>query len=288
MKSSRKLALIYLVLFLYLSYVIAPYCWLCIQSFIPYEHLSTSPPHFMPETSINYLRLFGFVRPAGAYAGNIPAGVQYVSRSFINSLVVSGLSTIIAIILASFAAYTFARIKFPGSNKILTLTIALRMLPVTSVIIPIYLMMNFLHLIDSLIALIIMYTAMLLPYDILMLTTFFQSIPSDLDDSARVDGCNRLQALLKVTMPLASPGLVAVGIFNFLVCWNEFFIALILTRSEASYTVPVVISMFTNVPQMMPYDYMITAGVISSIPPLILSLIFSKYLMKGLIAGAIK
>lgn len=288
MKSRYKLALIYLPLFLYLLYIIAPYCWLCTQSFIPYSHLLTSPPYFMPETPVNYLRLFGFVRPGGAYAGNIPAGVQYVGRSFINSLIVSGLSTVIAIFFASFAAYTFARMEFRGSNKILTLTIALRMLPVTSVIIPIYLMMNFFHLIDSLIALILMYVSMLLPYNILMLTTFFQSIPSNLDDSARVDGCNRLQALLKVTMPLASPGLVAVGIFNFLVCWNEFFVALILTRSEVSYTMPVIISMFTNVPQMMPYDYMITAGVISSLPPLILSLIFSKYMIKGLIAGAIK
>lgn len=149
-------------------------------------------------------------------------------------------------------------------------------------------MMNFLNLVDSLLGLIIMYVGMLLPYNILMLTTFFQSIPSELDDSARVDGCNRFQTLIKVTMPLTSTGFVAVGIFNFLVCWNEFFIALILTKSEASYTIPVIISMFTNVPQMMPYDYMITAGVICSLPPLILSLIFSKYIIKGLIAGAIK
>lgn len=242
----------------------------------------------MPETFINYLRLFGFAKASGAYAGNVPAGIRYISRSFINSLIVSSLSTTIAIFLASFAAYTFARMKFPGSNKILTLTIALRMLPAVSTIIPIYLMMNFFHLIDNIVALVIMYVAMLLPYDILMLTTFFQNIPSELDDSARIDGCNRLQALIKITMPLASPGLVAVGIFNFLVCWNEFFVALILTRSEASYTIPVVVSMFTNVPQMMPYDYMITAGVISSLPPLIVSLIFSKYLMKGLVVGAIK
>ena len=277
-----------LPLLLYLFYVAAPYCWLWLQSFISYEHLSTAPPSFVPETIINYLRLFGFVRPSGAYAGNAPAGVQYIGRSLINSLLVSGASTAIAIFLASFSAYTFARIRFRGSNKISTLTIALRMLPATSVIIPIYLMMNFFHLIDSLIGLIVIYTSMLLPYNILMLTTFFRGIPSDLDDSARVDGCNRLQALYRVTMPLAVPGLVAVAIFNFLVCWNEFFIALILTRSEASYTMPVIISMFTNVPQMMPYDYMITAGVVSSLPPLVLSLVFSKYIVKGIIAGAIK
>ena len=288
MKSTYKLALIYLFLLALLIYVVGPYVWLILQSFIPYEHLSTFPPHFLPETFTNYLRLFNIVKPSGAYGGNVPPGVQYIPRSFLNSLAVSGISTIIAVFLASLSAYTFSRMKFRGGDKVLTLTIATRMLPVTSIIIPIYIMMSSLKLMDNLVALIIMYTAMLLPYNILMLTSFFESIPSDLDDSARVDGCTRLQSLISVIMPLASPGLVAVAIFDFLVSWNEFFVALILTRSSASYTMPVVISMFTNVPQMMPYDYMITAGVIGALPPLILSLIFSKYIIKGLVAGAIK
>ena len=288
MKRSYKSLLIYSFLLILFLYIVGPYIWLVLQSFIPYEHLSTYPPHFMPETFTNFLRLFNIIKPSGAYGGNVPPGVRYIARSFFNSLTVSSLSTVIAISLASFSAYTFSRMRFRGTDKILTLTIGLRMLPVTSIIIPIFIMMNFLKLMDNLIALVIMYTAMLLPYNILMLTSFFESIPSDLDDSARVDGCNRLQSLFLVIMPLASPGLIAVAIFNFLVSWNEFFVALILTRSEASYTMPVIISMFTNVPQMMPYDYMITAGVVGTLPPLILSVIFSKYLIKGLISGAIK
>jgi multiple sugar transport system permease protein len=242
----------------------------------------------LPETVTNYLRLFNIIRPSGAYGGNVPPGVRYIGRSFFNSLIVSSSSTLIAILLASFSAYAFSKLRFKGTDRILTLTIGLRMLPVTSVIIPIFIMMNFLHLLDNIGALVIMYIAMLLPYDILMLTSFFESIPSDLDDSARVDGCNRLQSLFLIIMPLASPGLVAVAIFNFLVSWNEFYVALILTRSVNSYTMPVIISMFTTVPQMMPYDYMITAGIVGSLPPLILSLIFSKYIIRGLIAGAIK
>jgi len=287
-KFSIRSLVVGIFLLVLLFYVLAPYVWLVIQSFVSYEHLSMSVPQFFPETFLNYLRLAGLVKPGGIYQMNVPPGVQYVGISILHSFAVSSTSTLIAIFLGSLSAYTFAKMKFRGSGRMLTTTIGLRMLPVTSVIIPIFILMNTLQLMDSLIGLIIVYTSMLIPYNILMLTSFFETIPSDLDDAARVDGCSRFQSLISVIMPLASPGLVAVAIFDFLIAWNEFFVALILTRSGASYTLPVIISMFTNVPQMIPYDYMITAGVVGSLPPLILSIVFSKYIVKGLTAGAIK
>jgi multiple sugar transport system permease protein len=288
LNANTRQKLLYFLLTLFLFYCIAPYLWLFIQSFVSYEHLSTHPPTFFPHTVDNYLRLFGYLKPTGAYAGNVPPGTAYLGSSIRNSLIASISSTLFAMILASLSAYSFARIRFRGRDLILMLTIALRMLPVVSMIIPIFLIFKFLHLIDTLPALIIVYTATLLPYDIWMLTAFFQAIPSELDDAARIDGCNRLQALTMIALPLAKPGLVAVGIFNFLVCWNEFFVALILTRSETSYTLPVIISMFTNVPQMLPYDYMITAGVVGSLPPLLLAMVFGRHIMKGLVAGALR
>jgi multiple sugar transport system permease protein len=222
------------------------------------------------------------------YTGNNPPGLEYITRALINSVVVSFFSTFIAIFLASPAAYTFAKMRFRGRGTIFCATIGFRILPVTALMVPIYLMMNFLHLIDRLVSLVIMHTVMLLPYNIWMLTTFFQSIPSDLDDAAQIDGCNRLQSLFKVILPIVKPGIAAVVIFDFLVSWNEFLLALILTKSPKSYTLPVVISMFTNIPQMMPYDYMLSAGVVGSIPPVLIALIFSRLMIKGIISGSIK
>lgn len=288
-RSNRRLLLTYVALFVFLFYVTAPFAWLVDQSFMPYEDLSSAPPSFVPKTVVNYLMLFGFkVQRGGAYAASTPPGVSYVGRAFINSVVVSVSSTSLALLIAFFSAYTFAMMRFRGRDRLLGSTIALRVMPIMSIIIPLYLMMDSLKLVDTLAALIIVYVALLLPYDIWMLTTFFQTIPLDLDEAARIDGCKRVESLFKIIIPLARPGLIAVGLFNFLLSWNELFSALILTKSEASYTFPVIISMFTNVPQMLPYDYMIVAGVVGALPPLILATLFNRYLVKGLLVGAIK
>jgi len=128
----------------------------------------------------------------------------------------------------------------------------------------------------------------MLPYAIWMLYSYFQTVPYDIEESAKIDGCGPVNVIFRILLPVAAPGFAAVAIFVFLTCWNEFFFALILTNDIGVHTLPVVISMFSTTLQVNPHDLMITAGVLGSIPPLIIVLFFQKYIISGLTKGAFK
>jgi multiple sugar transport system permease protein len=291
----KKALAFYASLCILMFILVSPFAWLVIQSFQTYTQLCVRPPNlapYWPDPLRNYrVILFGEkVNYTGfAFASATPEWVYYILPALKNSAIVAISSTLISLALASFSAFTFAKMKFRGKNKLLNLTLVVRMIPATSIIIPLWIVMYSLRLVDSVWGLILLYSSTLLPYNIWMLKTFFQTIPDDLVDASSVDGCNRLQTLLRVVLPVSKPGLVAVGIFNFMLCWNEFFFALIMTKSIASYTAPVVTSMFSlTVQSYIPFDIMLTAGVISSLPPIICAMVFQKYLIKGLLMGAIK
>ena len=149
-----------------------------------------------------------------------------------NSLIISLSTTVICLIAGTFAAYPFARLYIPGESNFLLGILAAQMLPVIVIIIPLSLVMQRLGLIDTYGGLILLYTGFLLPTVIWIMYGYLQTIPRELEDAAMIDGCTRFGAIIRVILPLAGPGLVAVGTFAFLSSWNEFFMALIFTASQ--------------------------------------------------------
>jgi multiple sugar transport system permease protein len=247
------------------------------------------PPSIIPHEDplINYRALFTG-ELFGYYMWATPEAVKFVPRAIMNSLFVSSVTAVGALLTGSWAAYPIARINFRGRDKFMPFLIFLRCLPAVVTFIPLLLMMQFLNMGDNFLGLIVPYIAVLLPYNIWMLNSYFQTIPMEIEDSAKVDGCNRWQIINKIILPLSTPGLAAVFLFNFISIWNDFFWALIITKSEATYTLPVVIGMFSGQHMMTPWDLMLAAAVIGALPTAVICLIFQKYLVSGLMAGAVK
>jgi multiple sugar transport system permease protein len=162
-----------------------------------------------------------------------------------------------------------------------------RMIPEISLVIPLYLFATRVGLFNSPGILIITYLSFALPFAIWLMAAFFDTIPVELEDAARIDGCNRLETLWRIIMPISAPGLVSTGLFVFLTAWDEFFFALILTSTVSAKTVPVAIAEFTG-RYVVDVGGMMTGGVLAAIPPVLLSLIFQRYIVGGLTAGAVK
>jgi multiple sugar transport system permease protein len=284
-----KKVLAYAILILASIFFVFPFAWILIGSFQTDQQLLSSPPSILPNADflVNYKAVL-LGEFYGPYKVMVPTAITWIPRSIINSTIVAVFSSIMAILVSSPLAFVLASFKFRGRDMITFSTIIVRTLPISALIIPLYLVMKNLKLINSYWALIITYTATLLPYGIWMLTASFQTIPKDILDSSTVDGCSKIQTLYKIVFPVSAPGMVVTLIFCFLLCWNEFLVALTLATSPDTYTLPVVISMFANLPQMTPYSLMLASAVLGALPPMILVLIFQKYIVSGLIAGAVK
>lgn len=265
------------ILFIYL-----PVIWLVISSISTRADLLSVPIRWFPEqpTLRNYIDI---LTPG--------SGTSEVARTFKatlrNSLVVASSVTIISLLVGSLAAYALVRIKFPFRQGFLIGILATRMIPEVSLVIPLYIIAAQIGWINSPKILIVTYLSFALPFAIWLLAAFFQTVPKELEDAARIDGCSRLRTLFQIFMPIAAPGLVSTALFVFLTAWDEFFFALIFTSTVAAKTVPVAIAEFTG-RYVVDVTGMMTGGVFAALPPVILSLIFQRYIVSGLTAGAVK
>lgn len=280
-RALRSLFLTLLVL-LVLLFVYLPIAWLVISSISTRAELLSVPIHWIPQqpTLQNYLNIF------------LPSrGVSEVARTFRitlwNSFVVASSVTAIALSVGSLAAYALIRLQIPFRQTLLIGIMGTRMIPEISLVIPLYIFASQLRLLNTPIILIITYLSFALPFAIWLMAAFFDTIPTELEDAARVDGCTRLQTLVRIILPISAPGLVATGLFVFLTAWDEFFFALIFTSTVAAKTVPVAIAEFTG-RYVVDVGSMMTGGVLAAIPPVLFSLIFQRYIVSGLTAGAIK
>ncbi|TKJ45614.1 ABC transporter permease [Candidatus Aerophobetes bacterium Ae_b3b] len=273
--------LIYTLVVLIFLFTIVPFCWLIISSISIKTELLSVPPHWIPKnpTLRSYKEiLFGGTRTTRA--------ARYFKQAVGNSIIVAGSATVLCLVIGSIASYSFTRLRFRGRHSLLLMILATQMIPAVAIIIPIYVVMMTLRLLDTHLGLFITYSSFVLPLTIWIMMGYFQTIPIDIEDAARIDGCSRLGTLVRIVLPLAAPGLAATGIFAFIVAWNEFFLALILTQAAVK-TLPVLVSEFST---KFGADYvmMSTGGVLASLPPVILALTFQKYIIKGLTGGAIK
>ncbi len=204
---------------------------------------------------------------------------------FLNSIYVATASTLISVAIATFAGLGFARYKLP---KWLPLTILLSQLfPLVLLVPPFYVLFRQLNLYDTHLALIISYVSFSLPYSVWMLTGYFRSIPLDLEEAAQVDGATRLGAHLRITFPLAAPGIAATIIYCFILAWNEFLFAFTFISSPSMRTLPVGLQSFIG-QYKVEWDLLMTGAVVTTIPVVILFIILQRYLVAGMTAGAVK
>lgn len=204
-----------------------------------------------------------------------------------NSFVIAAMTTLFAIIVASFSSYAIARLKFRGKTIILGIILAVSMFPQIATISPIYMFMKMVGLRDSYAGLIVPDTTFALPLAIWYLTVFFKQIPFDLEEAAKIDGATHMQTFRKIIMPLAAPGVFTTAILVFIASWNEYMFALTINTQDIRKTVPVAITMFQT-QYSIPYGEIAAATVIVTVPLIIMVLLFQKRIISGLTSGAVK
>ena len=274
---------------------LAPFGWLVIASLQKEADLLSVPPHIIPKdpTLITYQKLLrgqrleADMQAEGVRTYSVPREAKLFPTALGNSFIVSASTTILCLIVGSLSAYSMARLNFKGGSILLLVILATRMVPGLTLVIPFFLLGKSLGLLDSKIALIIVYSTFTLPYTIWILKAFFETIPPDIEDAARIDGCTRFQAFWRIILPVAQSGLVGAAIFIFMLAWNEFFFALILTNTESAFTVPVISGMFATELDI-DYSLMLTSGVLAVIPPVLFTFIFQRFIITGLAAGSVK
>ncbi|HET7071725.1 MAG TPA: carbohydrate ABC transporter permease [Nocardioides sp.] len=206
-----------------------------------------------------------------------------------NSFGIAIIATVLSVIFATFAAYAIARLDFKGKRVVLSIALAIAMFPVVSLISPLFDMWRTFHLFNTWPGLIIPYLTFTLPLAIWVLSAFFREIPWEMEQAAQVDGATSWQAFRKVIVPLAAPGVFTAAILTFFFAWNEYALAISLTSTTASRTVPAQMSFFVGPdPFNPPYSLLATASVIVTIPVIIIVLLFQRRIVAGLTSGAVK
>ncbi len=208
-------------------------------------------------------------------------------RNIVNSLIVAGGTTVLALLLGSLAAYALARLRFPGKLAVMGLILMTSMFPSIAIVSPLFILLRKLQWLNTFQGLIVPYTSFALPLTIWILTSFFHEIPYELEEAALVDGATPFQALRLVILPLAAPGLVTAGLLVFIAAWNEFLFALNFTLDNSTRTVPVAIALFSRQFEV-PWGELNAASVVVTLPLVLLVLIFQRRIIAGLTAGAVK
>ncbi len=210
-------------------------------------------------------------------------------RPLINSIGISLITTLIAVVVASFAAYAIARLAFPGKALLLTGALAIAMFPPVSIIGPLFNIWRSTGLYDTWPGLILPYMTFALPLAIWTLAAFFREIPWDLEQAAQVDGATPYQAFRKVILPLALPGVFTSAIIVFIFCWNDFLFAISLTSTESARTVPAATAFFTASSNFInPTGQIAAAAIVVTVPIILMVLVFQRRIVAGLTAGAVK
>ena len=205
----------------------------------------------------------------------------------LNSVIVSFFTILICIIAATLASYSLARFTYKGRKAFVMFSMMSYMMPSVLIVIPMYLSFAKLRLVDNLAGLVISYVALTLPYSIWLLRAFFKSLPFSLEESAAIDGAGTLTILLRIVLPMSLPGLISTSIYAFTYVWNEYLFAAILLSSDAKMTFPVGLKSFVS-DLYVRWEYIMTGGILVSIPAIILFLFTQKQLVQGLSAGAVK
>ena len=282
-KKIRSRVILYVLVVLIVVWTVSPFLFLIIASISRKKDLLQVPYKWFPAhpTLKNYKdMLFGT-------SGNTASAAAKFMSSMRNSLVVTLVVVAISLFVGLLAAYAYSRFRFRGRDVMMNITMFTRMIPAVAVIIPLYMILLKLKLVDTRLGLIITYLSFVLPYITWIMKGYIDGIPQELEESAMIDGCSRLGAFFRIVLPMAATGLAATVIFAFILSWNEFFYAMNFTQTQNAKTLSVVLTEFSS--KFGPnFVLSATAGVIAAAPPVIIALIFQKYIISGLSAGAVK
>jgi multiple sugar transport system permease protein len=279
-RATRNSLLIHVAAWIVAIACLAPIGYMVLASITPQRVLITTPLQWIPST-------FDFSRYATIFAGGADSVGTTFRAAMLNSTVVAIGTVAISMVVGILGAYAFARLRFRFRRAILVLFLATYMLPQIATLIPLYLILNSIGLLDTTAGLTFVDCALVIPFVLWILSNYFMTIPEELEEAARVDGTTRMGALWYVVLPAARPGIFAAIMFAFLLAWDEFMYALIFTSSDASKTLPVAISEFAG-RYTTDFGLVAAGGIIAALPPLIVAIIFQRYVVSGMAAGAVK
>ena len=271
-------ASLYLYALVATIYLTLPFAWVTAVSFMP-EREATQERWWPEEPTIGNYSLYFQVDGRSADVG--AAIARQFPRAIANSLIIGTAVMLLNLTCGSLAAYALSRLPFRGNLLLLLFYLGSRSVPGVAIMIPMYLLMRSYGLLDTHLSVILSHTTFTLPFTIWILKGYFQTVPQDLERAARVDGCTPIGALLRIFLPVTTPGLVAVGIFAFIASWGEFLFALLFTTTIASRPVTVLASDFAQELQV-PFTVIAAGGVLVILLPLVLSFIFQRLIIQGI------
>lgn len=262
------------VLIVFLAATLLPFYWMFVTSVKTRQEiyggrLTLWPEHFTWANYVDTLRSSSFP--------------QY----FANSMIVTVVSSIIVLILSLMGGYSLARYRFRGKKVVLVSLLTTQMIPVMVILVPLFILFAHAQLLNKLLALIIIYTVMNVPFCLITMSSFLQRIPVSLEEAAMIDGCSRLQTMLRIIIPIMLPGIVATFVFAFTGAWNELFFGTMFTNGESAKTIPVGLSSFVQKFDIN-WGQMSAGGVMSLIPVVVMFAFVQRYIISGLTQGAVK
>jgi multiple sugar transport system permease protein len=275
MRRVRSRWLLWLALAAFTVWTLAPIVWAVVSSLYPTAALTATPMDLSPDR----LTVKSF---AASFSGRGPNLLDAMG----NSLIIAVTASCLGVIIGAPAGYALANLGIRRSGAILMAVLASQMFPAIVLVIPLFVVLAGMHLVGTYAALIIVHLTFIVPIVIWVTKGFFEAIPPQLEKSAAIDGAGSWNTFRLIVLPLAAPSIFAVGVFAFIESWNEFFFAIILSSSRTK-TVPIAIAEFSGQFQTL-YGEMIAASVISSIPVVLLAIVFRRYLVEGFVEGSVK
>jgi ABC-type glycerol-3-phosphate transport system permease component len=273
-KSKRKLVIVYTGLFIFYAFLLLPIVWLVLSSFRNTDSIQSGRllPYPSELTVTNYVEAFR---------------IANLTTFLVNSFIIAITVMLLVVFIASLGAYALSRFRLRGRNIFMMLALTPQFFPYVLILIPFYVLMSNIGLVDSHLGLILTHTSITLPFALWMLTGYFSAIPRDLDQAALIDGCSRLGVLFRIIYPIAIPGMVVAGFFAFVVSWGDYLFVSILSQSPETQTLPIGLQTFMSSLQVR--WGLITAGtVIAIVPTIVFFAIVQRRLVAGLTAGAVK
>ena len=274
LKKSTKAKISWWILFIITLISVSPMLWMLLASIKTTAQMFASPPVFIPP------------KPTMANYQNVLIGTESRLPFLINSLITASVTTAVVMLLATPAAFGFAKMNIRGSRHYEFWILSTRMMPPIAALIPISIIIGKLGLFDTRTGIILPYIAFNLPYAVWMMTIFFRQLPTELDEAAMLDGCNWRQIFFKLGIPLVLPSFMTVAIFVFIFSWNELLFALILT-GRATKTLPVAISEYAG-GVFIRWELMAAASILQIIPAVLVVVLLQRYIISGLTMGAIE
>lgn len=253
---------------------VGPFLWLMKTSLVTEQEIFIRPLQYLP-TSLTFENFIDLFRR-----------MNFLTY-FRNSFVVGLGTTVLGLFVSVTAAYAFARYRFRARRFLMSMFLVIPMFPSVLILIPIYDVMRAIGLVDTYLALIIAYCSFAIPFAVWMMTGYFSALPSDMEEAARVDGCNRLTAFVRILLPVALPGMSATALYIFITSWNEYVFAALLAQDEAVRTLPVALQFFIT-EFTVNWGMLAAGGVIVSLPVILLFVFLQRHLISGLTAGAVK